>query len=325
MTGPVGVTRTEPAPVTPPPAAATTPAAVTLPALRWLDDRRRHFRLPAGVAEEGTDHNATLKPLGELAQLSLSIARVSPSGGAVHRTALALLDFAWRETGRGELYLELARAEPHATHLLELYVPFADAGLRHPGFEDFAHTMARTRSWAATEQEPTRMLSLLRAEQRLKGSGTPRGGAEWDSATTRTWLGRMPEPWALECRSGYALTHHVFHVTDWGSRPCGLPAEPAGYLAHWLPAWLDSCLEAENWDLAGELLAVGACLPEAALDLGAWDRYAAAQSDSGAFAESGSVPEADDRAAFLACYHATLVAAFASALAATRSGEGVEA
>jgi hypothetical protein len=305
-------------------------ARVLAGALSWLDAHRARFRLPADVTEAGADHNLTLKPLGELAQLSLSIARVSPAGGPAHTTARDLLDFAWRETHDGELYLELARAEPHATHLVEMYAPFAQAGLRHEGFEDFASFMAGTRSWSATEAEPTRLLAVLRAEERL---GLRRASADGGaaSAVRRTWLGGLPEPWAFERRSGYALTHHVFHVTDWGTDRAGLPSDLAGYLTHWLPAWLDSCLEEERWDLAGELLAVQACLPPAAysattgahgVDARAdesWARYAAVQSPAGAYAERGAVPGGDDDAAFRACYHATLVAAFAAALTAHRN------
>lgn len=293
-------------------------------ALAWLDAHRDRFRPPPDVTEAGVDHNRTLKPLGELTQLSLSIARVSPAGGPAHAGARDLLDFAWQQAREGELYLELARAEPHATHLVEMYAPFAQAGLRNRAFEDFAGFMAGTRSWSATEAEPTRLLAVLRAEERL---GLQRALTGADAVTTvrRTWLGGVPEPWAFEGRSGYALTHHVFHVTDWGTDRAGLPPELGRYLTHWLPAWLDSCLEEERWDLAGELLAVQACLPPAAHvrtpeDADEpWARYAAAQSPRGAYAEVGPVPEDDDREAFHACYHPTLVAAFAAALAAHRT------
>lgn len=304
---------------------------VTLAALTWLGDHREHFRLPANIAEPGVDHNATLKPLGELGRLSLSIGRVSHPGGPAHRRARELLEFAWNETRQGALYLDLARAEPHATHFLEMYAPFTEAGLHHREFEEFARSMAATRSWAATEQEPTRRLSVLRAQQRLSPvEARAEDAAEAATAERRTWLAARPEPWAFEARSGYALTHHVFHVTDWGTRPEGLPGHLAEYLAQWLPAWLDSCLEEEFWDLAGELLAVAASLPApgraaapATADLAsAWQRYAAAQSPGGAHAEKGPVPPGDDRETFLACYHATLVAAFASALAAARAKGG---
>lgn len=304
---------------------------VTLAALAWLDGHREFFRLPPQVTARGVDHNTTLKPLGELTQLSLSLTRVSSPGGPVHRAARALLDFAWQETRQGALYLDLARAEPHATHFVEMYVPFAEAGFHHRGFEDFARMMAGTRSWAATEQEPTRRLSVLRAQQRLGAAST--GPADTDAvlrAAHRTWLGGRPEPWAFEGPSGYALTHHVFHVTDWGVRPEGLSDDLAEYLAHWLPAWLDTCLEEEFWDLAGELLAVQASLPSGAAPDGGptdpvgpagtpWQRFAAAQGSDGAYAEKGPVPAGDDRGTFLACYHPTLVAAFASALARSRT------
>ncbi|MET9833252.1 hypothetical protein ABZ078_29000, partial [Streptomyces sp. NPDC006385] len=118
--------------------------------------------------------------------------------------------------------------------------------------------------------------------------------------------------------SGYALTHVVFHLTDWGRLPAGVPADLATYLAHWLPPWIDTCLDAGMWDLTCELLVVAASLPnppEPATLQDAWTRVARAQLDSGALPEqrlggdAGPDPEPD----FRHCYHSTLMAAFAAA------------
>jgi uncharacterized protein DUF6895 len=128
--------------------------------------------------------------------------------------------------------------------------------------------MAGTRSWSATEAEPTRLLAVLRAEERL-GLRRALSDADAETAVWRTWLGDLPEPWSFEGRAGYALTHHIFHVTDWGTRRAGLPPELGRYLTHWLPAWLDDWAALEHWDLCGELLVVDACLPVPTLDPGA--------------------------------------------------------
>ncbi|MDX6354432.1 MAG: hypothetical protein QOF98_1335, partial [Streptomyces sp.] len=71
------------------------------------------------------------------------------------------------------------------------------------------------------------------------------------------------------------------------------------------------------WDLVGELLAVTACLPDAPYDAGAWERLAAAQTPEGAVPETGGPPPPGCTAheAFTACYHSTLVVAFAATLA----------
>nr|WP_205614953.1 hypothetical protein [Streptomyces harenosi] len=279
----------------------------------------------------------TWKPLGELAQVCATLTRRLPPADPLHTCARELLAFAWRQTGEGELFLRLQRAEPFATYPLEVYGAFAAAGLRHPGYEARAATVVRTRGWRLTEQGPTRRLGVLAAERRGGLDGTvPAGQAE--RVLRETWLGGLPEPWTFETASGYALTHVVFHLTDWGRAADGLPADLVAYLTHWLPPWLDTCGEARMWDLTCELLVVAASLPgRPGAAPGpdareAWRRVAAAQDPAGAIPEVGPAPHeragatgggpaatgpAED---FADSYHSTLMAAFAAAVTLGRGG-----
>ncbi|MFD5073844.1 DUF6895 family protein [Streptomyces sp. NPDC058371] len=290
-------------------------------ALAWVSAHRGGFALDDSALAEHGDVNVSWKPLGELAQVCGCVRRHTGPSDPLHRAAGDLLSFAWEETGRGALFLELQRLEPFATYPLEVYAAFAAAGLRHAGYERAATTVARTRGWQVTEQEPNRRLSVLNSERR---SGIPEH-TEMPRALRRTWLGGLPEPWTFERAAGYTLTHVVFHLTDWGANPRGMPQDVAAYLRHWLPPWLDTCLEDEQWDLSCELLAVAASLPgppERAMLQEAWTRLATAQDDSGAVPEVG--PGRDGRAAaqgFADCYHSTLMAVFAAALTLDRLRE----
>lgn len=287
-------------------------------ALSWLHRHTADFRLPEDVTHPRIDRNVTLKPLGELAQLGVSTLRASAPGSEQHRLSREMLDFAWEQTARGELFLTLVRGEPHATYPMEIYGSFAEAGLRHEGFEEYARFMAGTRSWRLTEHDPTRKLALLNVLRRLH---VPVPDGVTADAMGRTWLGGLAEPWAFEIHAGYALTHYVFHVANWGGTPHRLPADVSEYLTLWLPAWLDSCIEHGHWDLTGELLAVAASLPDpAAVPVAeAWRAYATAQDPKGgAIAETGPPPDEETADTFLACYHSTLVGAFAAVLAAAR-------
>ncbi|MCA1219781.1 DUF6895 family protein [Streptomyces sp. 8L] len=288
-------------------------------ALRWTSEHRAHFRLGEDALALHGDVNRTWKPLGELAQVCVSVRRATTPGDRLHTTASDLLRYAWRLTRDGDVFHDLLRLEPFSTYAVEVYAAFASAGLRHTGFEDLAATTVRTRSWRLTEQQPNRRLGLLNSERRV-GFPPHRPVAE---ALRATWLGGLPEPWTFESASGYTLTHVVFHLTDWGGDPAGVPADVAAYLTAWLPAWLDSCVEDDQWDLACELLAVAASLPErprAETLKGAWSALAAAQDEAGALPETG--PGAVGRAVrrdFTACYHSTLMAAFAAALTLGRA------
>lgn len=296
-------------------------ARVSHSTLEWVHGHQDSFRLPDDVLAPHTNVNQTLKPLGELAQLTFSIRERSSPGSDRHRLASALLDFAWEQTDQGALFLELLRGEPFTTYPLEIYAAFASADLRHPGFEELAATVGGTRGWARIEQEPNRRLGVLNSERRVGFSPS----AEPSAALARTWLGGLPEPWTFERTAGYGLTHVVFHLTDWGASPHRMPADLAAYLAAWLPPWLDTCLEAEQWDLSCELLAVAACIPDAPSYPGlgitveaGWARIADIQDAAGGFPETGAGRPHEPARDFAYCYHSTLVGAFAATLTDVR-------
>ncbi|MEE4540470.1 hypothetical protein V2S66_00620 [Streptomyces sp. V4-01] len=283
-------------------------------ALRRLASMRPSFRLPPDVATEA-DPNTTLKPLGELAELAQVIHALHPVA-PVREAAAELFGFAWKETRGGELFEEMVRGEPAATYPVELYGVFARAGLRHPGTDELIESTTALRRWRVAREDHTRTLNVLNAERRIG----LRPHADFDAVLARTGLGHCPEPWSLDRRAAYGITHDVFHTADWGRTPDRLPAPLAEYLRLWLPAWTETWLEERLWDLAGEFLAVSACLPGAPYDPLAWRRLAAARSADGALPESGDPPpqDATEDERFTACYHSTLVAAFAATLARAR-------
>ncbi|WP_369194249.1 DUF6895 family protein [Streptomyces djakartensis] len=305
--------------------AALDPAVIRRPAeaaLAWICDRRADFALGEDALAADGEVNRSWKPLGELALMCAAVSRNTPPSDPLHARAADLLEYAWQETGRGELLVRLQHLEPFATYPLEVYAAFASTGLRHPGYEAAAALVARTRGWQLTEQPATRRLGVLNAEER---TGVRRSGG-MPHALRTTWLGGLPEPWTFERDSGYALTHVVFHLTDWGRLgPAGLPPDLAAYLADWLPPWLDTCLDAQMWDLGCELLAVAASLPELpapALLLDAWERIAAAQHPSGALREAG---HSDGEPDFTVHYHSTLMTVFAAALTTGRLDDAAPA
>ncbi|MFE0193297.1 DUF6895 family protein [Streptomyces sp. NPDC058989] len=284
--------------------------------LGWLEEARGLFRLPPNVTTDA-DPNLTLKPLGELAELTQLIGVLHPRDD-IRQTARGLFSFAWNETRDGELFAELIRGEPFATYPAELYGIFAQAGLRHAEADDLLQTTMRLRGWRVAREDHTRTLGVLNTERRIG----LRQHADFAAVLALTGLGRLPEPWALDRRAAYGVTHDVFHLTDWGRNRQRLSPELAGYLRLWLPSWLENWLEEESWDLVGELLAVTACLPAAPYHTAAWQRLAAAQAADGSVPETGTAPSSGDPyEVFIACYHSTLVTAFAATLARIAADE----
>ncbi|MDJ0466967.1 hypothetical protein [Streptomyces sp. H27-C3] len=303
------------------------PRGVAEAAAGWLWEHREGFRLGQDALAAHGDVNRTWKPLGELAQVCVPVLHHTPVGTLLHESAAGLLDFAWQETGQGAVLNELQRLEPFATYPLEIYAAFTSGGLRHAGFEQATALVAATRGWRGWEQVPTRKLGVLNSERRA-------GLAQHDTvsaALERTWLASLAEPWVFDREVGYTLTHTVFHLTDWGHDAQGVPPYLADYLELWLPAWLATCMEDDQWDLSCELLAVAANLPrlsshpdtdtEAEADT-IWETIAAAQT-GGCLPEVGPGPLGRAMAQdFTHCYHSTLMALFAGALTSARPPMG---
>lgn len=284
-------------------------------AMEWLHTHRAGFRLePEPDPEVGFLER--FKPIGEAAMICKILFREGVAGSRQASLARGLMDHLWREGLDGGRSLARGqRLEPISPIPFEVYLPFKEMGYQEPETERAVRLNHRLGSWAALEVLPVRRLGISAYEQRFGlAPSTP-----VEEATGRTWLARRPEPWTVEGHIGYDITHTVYHLTDWGQRPAGLPADIADYLALWLPVWLDDWLDLKRWDLLGELLIVDACLPEPTLDERAWRGLAAAQQPDGAMPTTQEMPEGSPDDVFDIVYHPTLVAALASVLATSRA------
>ncbi|MFI5556116.1 DUF6895 family protein [Streptomyces sp. NPDC051738] len=284
-------------------------------ALEWLWARRDGFRLEPDVDPE-VGFLERFKPVGELALICRVLFREGVAGSRQADLARRLLDHTWRHTlDGGRMLVRGQRIEPLSPIPFEVYLPYKELGYSEPEVERATVLYHRLDSWAALELDPTRRLGLSAFQRRF--GLTPRV-LEADVVGS-TWLGRTPEPWTVSGHIAYDLTHTVFHLTDWGEHPEGLPPDIADYLATWLPVWIDDWLDLERWDLLGELLVVDACLPRPTLDERAWQGFAAAQQPDGAMPAVRTMPEGEPDEVFDMIYHPTLVAAFASVLATSRA------
>ncbi|MGW0331498.1 DUF6895 family protein [Streptomyces sp. NPDC003011] len=289
--------------------------SVGVGAIEWLYAHRDGFRLEPDVDPE-VGFLERFKPVGELALICKVLFREGVAGSRQAHLARQLLDHAWQHTlDGGRMLVRGQRTEPISPIPFEVYLPFKELGYSHPEVERAARLNHRLEGYAAFELTPVRRLGLSAFQRRF---GLPPQPPEAD-VVGRTWLGRTPEPWTVEGHIAYDITHTVFHLTDWGERPEGLPPRIADYLATWLPVWLDDWLDLQRWDLLGELLVIDACLPRPTLDERAWKGFAAAQQPDGAMPALRTMPQGDPDQVFDVVYHPTLVAAFASVMATSRA------
>ncbi|NUP17440.1 MAG: hypothetical protein HOZ81_15325 [Streptomyces sp.] len=284
-------------------------------ALEWLWAHRDGFRLEPDVDPE-VGFLERFKPVGELALVCKVLFREGVAGSRQAELARKLLDHTWRHTlDGGRMLARGQRIEPLSPIPFEVYLPYKELGYSEPEVERATVLYHRLDSWAALELDPTRRLGLSAFQRRF--GLTPR--TPESDIVGSTWLGQTPEPWTVSGHIAYDVTHTVFHLTDWGEHPEGLPPDIADYLATWLPVWIDDWLDLKRWDLLGELLVIDACLPRPTLDERAWEGFAAAQQPDGAMPAVRTMPEGEPDEVFDMIYHPTLVAAFASVLATSRA------
>ncbi|MEU8133450.1 DUF6895 family protein [Streptodolium elevatio] len=285
-------------------------------ALHWLHTRYRTGQgdLPPDATVDFADPDSAYKPLGEAALAASLVLRDGVAGARDLEAARDLMDLCWRQLHGGDLLYERQLRHMLLTDPVETYAHFARVGYRHQPLEDLLDSFTRLRAPNAVELLPNRRLAVANARRVIGLGDRP----DWTSLSAATWLGALPEPWAVDWSTGYSITHTVFHLTDWGARPEGLPAAVRDYLRDWLPVWVDIWLEVGQWDLVGELLIVDACVGAPVCDSATWDRLAAVQHPDGLTPRDTDPVEDDPAEAFRDHEHTAVVAVIAGTATLSR-------
>lgn len=287
-------------------------------ALSWLHAQRSLGAFPTDTTESLADPDSVYKPLGETALAASLILRDGVTGPGQRAAAQSLVDFAWRQFREGDLLYERQLRHLLMSDPLEIYAHFVRCGYRHRRLDRLLAHHARLRSVRGIEVTPSRRLAVANAA-RLVGLDH---GDDWHALARATWLGSTPEPWALNWMTAYAMTHTVFHLTDWGARPTGLPPDLTAYVRSWLPVWIDVWREVEQWDLVTELLIVGASLDQPLCDPADWEAVAAAQHEDGFMPRDGDRVDDDPARRFTDHQHTVVVTAIAGTIAGARAAGG---
>jgi hypothetical protein len=283
-------------------------------ALGWLGRARSGFALPEGVTAAQIPVQA-LKAVAELGLAMSLVEREAVAGAEDAQTARQLAQFAWGQLEGGALLYRRQLDDPASSFPMEMYASFARAGCRHRPLEALCTHLIGLRVARVREPAPHDQLAVVAAARQL-GLPAPVNPLV---LVERTWLGGQPEPWMLDAAAAYALTHTVFHLTDFGADPGGLPEELQEYLHLWLPVWVEVVTEANGWDLLAELLIVDACLTTPQTYPQAWEHLAQAQYPDGMLPHCTSQAPRDPESEFRTHYHPTLVAVIAGTLAVSRS------
>ncbi|MFI0262457.1 DUF6895 family protein [Streptomyces sp. NPDC017056] len=299
-------------------APARTAHDISSRALAWLHANREYGALSDVPRADLLDDADAYKGIGETALAASLVLRSGVAGTHELRLARELLEYCWQQLGEGSLLYERLLRHPLKTDPIETYAHFARGGYQVPQLDRLiAHTVT-LRSTHAVEHVPNRRLAVANAV-RVVGFDHGPGAHDWAGLTRDTWLGALPEPWHIDWLTAYAVTHTVFHLTDWGRLPDGVPADLAEYLTRWLPVWTDIWAETGHWDLMAELMIIGTCLPEPRTETDDWQRLAAVQHDDGLVPRDDDPVEGDAAQLFDAHQHPTVVAVVAGTTALARA------
>jgi hypothetical protein len=279
-------------------------------AWRWLDAVRDRFALPSDASFDQLHPAEDIKPLGELTLAASLAIREDALGSREKHIARSLIDFAWTQLHHGELLFDLISATL-VPYPMEIYAWFRRAGYRYPRLDQLLGHLTNLRAARTPEVAAHRVLAASNAARLL---GLPQR-VNPAALAALTWLGGTPEPWRVDPFILYAMTHTVFHLTDWGARPQQLSANQQSYLHAWLPAWLEVYLEAGQWDLLGELLIVDLCLNAPDHHPHAWHALARAQHPDGLLPAGPERVPHQAAKAFRSHHHPTIVAAIAGTMA----------
>ncbi|MFJ9041588.1 DUF6895 family protein [Streptomyces sp. NPDC102406] len=289
-------------------------------ALHWLHANRHHGALSDLPDADLSADRGAYKALGETALAASLVLRGGAAGTTELSLARELLAYCWEQAGEGSLLYERLLRYPLKTDPLETYAHFNRGGLRHEELDELlAHTATLT-STHASEHVPNRRLGVANA-LRVSGLDHGAGAPDWPTLTRATWLGHTPDPWHIDWLTAYAVTHTVYHLTDWGRLPTGVPDDLTDYLRRWLPVWTDIWSEAGHWDLMAELMIVDMCLPGSHVDPADWQRLAEVQHEDGMVPRDDQPVDDDPAQRFDDHQHPTIVAVIAGNLALTRALE----
>ena len=283
--------------------------------LGWINLQLDEFRIgQINPKDFSKDSVARIKPLSELA---LSVNVLMRCGVTLPFLPLAA-DWIWNECEEGHGLLRLLLARNDFLPACSLYASLFELGYRSAPLDAALRMLAKSKMARRLPLQPWARLALDYNLFKL-------GIIPWSRIRrSGLYVVSRPEPWVISGEIGYAITHEIMYLTDFGFEPLR-DAELDGYLRTWIPYWAQAFTRERDWDVLGELAMISSCLgtespmSELAIVLAqqAADGSIAGPDGAGSFLYAEG--DTKSRRAFLASYHTTLVGTMAAAMALRRS------
>jgi len=308
---------------TPGPSAAPnlSPRGGLLRGLTWITEHLDEFAIARRMdltSPNLKDNLVLLKPISELALTIWLLERC----GIHHELSGHLADWIWQQTEKGKLLTRLLLARADFLPCCSLYASLSQLGYRAEHLDRVLSMLATTDMAQAL---PLPRWGALALDYNLSLLGL---SAQPERLGNSLYTSALPEPWVVSGELGYAITHEVFYLTDFGFAPLE-NHDVAEYLRLWVPYWAQVFVEEGDHDLAGEFAMVWRCIGIGSSSMSdPLGPVLSAQTEDGYVQGpegAGTVlfRPGDDaaRRVFLGRYHTTLVAMMAYALELRHSPE----
>jgi hypothetical protein len=205
-------------------------------------------------AEYPFDLIARLKPIAELVLASEIALSKQHDFDDLKVNAKEWIAHCWRELEEGAVLREAIETHSNFLLIAAMYLPFRRNGFPSQAVESAVRV--KMESLGASQQYPSWVLLLMIRTLNTLGIDSP-----WklEVCFRNTELYPLPQIRAVGGLPGYAFTHTVFFLTDFGKQPRELPEIHRQYLVLHLPLWLEHCERVQNYDLMAEMIMVARC------------------------------------------------------------------
>jgi hypothetical protein len=283
-------------------------------AISWIFENLQEFYIHNNkISNFNKQDLAKIKPLSELVMTTWLLKRCKIDLQILDK----ILEWSWKVTDYGDLLNALLLARNDFLPSCAMYSYFHQLGFKS---KTLYKTIKRLSEMDATYALPLQPWAMLAMKYNLwKLNLLPYNRV----SGLNLYIELLPEPWIISNEIGYAITHEVFYLTDFGFKKIA-NTQLADYLKIWSPYWANKFSEEKDFDLVSEFSMVWNCLNSKGempwydnplirvLEFQNEDGSIEGPDGAGSFLFSNT--DSKHRRLFLKRYHTTLVFIMANAL-----------
>jgi Domain of unknown function (DUF6895) len=217
--------------------------------LGWVTQNLRGFSVGHQASTSFTKSDAArIKPISELALTICILQRCGVDVPIMKR----LVHWMWAESEGGLLLARLLLARNDFLPCCSFYASMYELGISSEVLHSILGGLTKSDFAHVLPLQPWAHLALSYNLWKLGIVASP-------VDNRNLYVVSRPEPWVVSGEVGYAITHEVFYLSDFGFKVIK-DKLLLQYLRTWIPYWSKIFAKEDDCDLVGELAMVGSCI-----------------------------------------------------------------